>query len=99
MDKRESGDVDADLGGERLHLALGADERRLDQVFVGSFHGTSQPNVRHGPADSRGDRGQGLAAIEKFVKDMEVSRMANERVNGYAFSERGKVTHRSCLPG
>ena len=37
--------------------------------------------------------GQLLAALEELVKDVVVGRMADQRVDGNGFSQRGKIAH------
>src|ERR1019366_7474545 len=87
-------DVDADLRGERFHLHFVADQGRLDETLGCCLNSAAQSYVRHGPADGGCDRWQGLAALEELVKNVVVSRMTYQRVDGHCFGERGEIAHR-----
>ena len=42
--------------------------------------------------------GRFLQRVDELVKDVIVGRMADKRVNGNGFSQRGKIAHGSILP-
>ena len=45
------------------------------------------------------DGRQILAALNELVKDVVVGGMADQRVNGNSFSQRGKIAHVRSSPG
>ena len=60
---------------------------------IGGFDGAPQRHVRERPDDGGGDGRQLLAALDELVKDVVVGGMADQRVNGNGFSQRGKIAH------
>ena len=62
------------------------------------FDGAPQSHVGQRPDDRRGDGRQRLAALDELVKDVVVGGMADQWVNGYSFSQRGKIAHVHLLP-
>ena len=91
-------DVDADLRGQRLHRGFVADQRGLDEAGDRGFDGAAQGHVGQRPDHCGGDGRQIFAALDELVKDVVVGGMADERVNGNGFSQRGKIAHGSILP-
>jgi hypothetical protein len=86
-------DVQADLCGQRLHGGFVADQRGLDQALDRGFDGAPQGHVGQRPDHRGGDGRQILAALDELVKDVVVGGMADQRVNGNGFSQRGKIAH------
>ena len=94
-----SADVNANLRGQRFQRGLVADECGLDEALGRGFDGALEGYVRQWPDDRRGDGRQILAALDESTKDMVVGGMADQRVNGNAFGQRGKIAHVHLLLG
>ena len=82
LKNRIGADVHANLCGQRLHLGLVADQRGQDEPFNGSLDSALKRHAAERPDHRRGNGRQFLAALQKFVKDVVIGRMADQRVNG-----------------
>ena len=88
LEDRIRGNIDADLGGKRLHGCAGADESGLNQASRGGFHSAAQGDIGKRPNHRGGDRRQTLAALDELMKDVVVGRMSHQRIKGNGFGER-----------
>jgi hypothetical protein len=82
-------DVEADSGGESFHLGFVADEGWLDEAFDGGFDGAAEGYVRKRPDDCCGQGWEIFAALDELVEYVVIGGMADERVDGYGFSQWG----------
>ena len=98
LEDRVLADIDANPVCESLHGLLVTDQCGLNQSGCCGLYCALESHFRLRPHDCGGNGRERLAALEKFMKDVIVSGMADQGVDGYGFGKGGKIAHLCSSP-